>query len=773
MPYTINKFDGTPLVVLEDGTVDVSTSLQFVGRSYIGYGEIHNENFLFLMENFAGRFPPSRPIIGQTWFDKGDVESPTNLLKVFDGEGWKVVGSAILSETAPIDPPTGYLWIDASSNTLNAWNGESWVFIGPETVPNFGTTRARSTKLRDTSNVEHAVIMLTVNGSILAIASSSEFLIKPEDRPVGFTNLIKGLNFSITTKIQGDLQGTADRAKRLETPILINQTLFDGSTNVIVRSPTIGSLIPGDYVVGSNFEGSNETIWSVDATSANIIGKVVARNSEGGFSAGTITARLVGDVLGNVVSTSGTSSFNIIEVNRVIGTQFTGNSGTATKLQVPRTINGVLFDGTSNITVTADAATLTGSDLNTNILNSNLQTVGVLSSLSVDSPGITLGPNNGFKILISDSRPAIETKVSMDLDVNLGPSLTFATSQVSLAAGGPNEPSILSNNLINLGGPSRKFNNVYANDFYGNLIGNISGNSETVTNGVYVVGDQNINGVKTFIGSLKTTSDFLVNKPNAWTSLQSSSTGNPGTNKSAGISIGESGYKGNAAIHITYSGDGYGNIGMGTVNSVTSVPEHRSIRLNYLNKDVEFFGNISMAGSISSGSITSSGTISAPAFSGPIAGNSSSSTKLATARKINGVLFDGTSDITIEAIDPSKAPLTSAALQGSPTSSTPPKTDNSTRIATTSYVKTVVDEAIASIPPPPEPEPPPYWAGTTTFANVVATYVNYPIGTKVAYWEERIYYRSANSNGGNVQIDDRYRRVIRKNSSSSWGDVGG
>jgi len=773
MSYIINKFDGTPLVVLTDGTVDVSTSLQFVGRSYVGYGEIHNENFLFLMENFAGRFPPPRPVIGQTWFDKSGTESPTNLLKVFDGENWKVIGSAILSENPPSDPPVGYLWLDSNNKTLNAWDGNSWVFIGPETVPNFGTTRARSTKLRDTSNVDHAVIMLTVNGSVIAISSSTEFLIKPEDRPAGFTNLIKGLNFSLTSKIQGDLQGTADRAKKLETPILVNQTLFDGSSNIVIRSPTIGSLIPGDYVSGLNFDGFNETIWSVDATSANVIGKVVARNSEGGFSAGTITARLVGDVLGNVVSTSGISSFNIVEANRVVATQFTGNSATATKFQVPRNINGILFDGTKDITVTASAGTLTGASLNENIVNSNLQTVGLLSSLNVDSPGITLGSNNNFKLLISESRPAIKTTVSLDLDVNLGPSLTFATSQISLAAGGPNQPSILSNNLVNLGGPTRKYNNVYANEFYGNLVGNISGNASTVENGVYTVGDQTISGTKTFIGSLRTTSDFLVNKPNAWAALQSLSTGNPGTNKSAGLSIGESGYKGSAAIHITYSGDGYGNIGMGTVSSATSLPEHTAIRLNYLNKNVEFFGNIISSGTITSGSITSSGTISAPTFSGPIAGNSSSSTRLAVARKINGVLFDGTSDITIQAIDPTKAPLTSPQLQGSPTSSTPPKTDNSTRIATTSYVKTVVNEAIASIPAPPQPEPAPLWAGTTTFANVVATYVNYPVGTKVAYWEERIYYRPANSNGGNVQIDDRYRRVIRKNSSSSWGDVGG
>ena len=54
MAYTINKYSGATLVVVQDGTVDVTTDLTFVGKNYAGYGEIQNENFLFLLENFSG-----------------------------------------------------------------------------------------------------------------------------------------------------------------------------------------------------------------------------------------------------------------------------------------------------------------------------------------------------------------------------------------------------------------------------------------------------------------------------------------------------------------------------------------------------------------------------------------------------------------------------------------------------------------------------------------------------------------------------------------------
>jgi hypothetical protein len=49
MPYIINKYSGSELVVLQDGTLDTSTSIGLLGRNYVGYGEVQNENFLFLL----------------------------------------------------------------------------------------------------------------------------------------------------------------------------------------------------------------------------------------------------------------------------------------------------------------------------------------------------------------------------------------------------------------------------------------------------------------------------------------------------------------------------------------------------------------------------------------------------------------------------------------------------------------------------------------------------------------------------------------------------
>ena len=67
-----------------------------------------------------------------------------------------------------------------------------------------------------------------------------------------------------------------------------------------------------------------------------------------------------------------------------VATSCTGNSATATALATARAINGVNFDGTAAITVTAAAGTLTGNTLNSSVTASSLTSLGDLSGLTVD-----------------------------------------------------------------------------------------------------------------------------------------------------------------------------------------------------------------------------------------------------------------------------------------------------------------------------------------------------------------------------------------------------
>ncbi len=58
----------------------------------------------------------------------------------------------------------------------------------------------------------------------------------------------------------------------------------------------------------------------------------------------------------------------------------TGNADTATALETARNINGTSFDGTANITVTAAAGTLTGTELNSSVVTSSLTALGTIAT---------------------------------------------------------------------------------------------------------------------------------------------------------------------------------------------------------------------------------------------------------------------------------------------------------------------------------------------------------------------------------------------------------
>jgi hypothetical protein len=100
---------------------------------------------------------------------------------------------------------------------------------------------------------------------------------------------------------------------------IAQESLTKGSYLNMINTTTSGSL--------SVFNGNLPATISVDATTTNTASKVVARDGSGNFAAGTITANLTGNV--------------------------SGNAGSATQLQTARNINGVLFDGTSDITLPA------------------------------------------------------------------------------------------------------------------------------------------------------------------------------------------------------------------------------------------------------------------------------------------------------------------------------------------------------------------------------------------------------------------------------------
>lgn len=657
MPYVINKTNGQPLLTLDDGVLDTSTSLSLMGRNFVGYGELQNENFVHLLENFSGINPPSRPITGQVWFN-----SQNNVLHVYDGSKWIVIGSAPLSETPPVDPSIGSLWFKIPVGTLHVYNGSEWILVGPEAAEGFGPTAAKSTVILDIFGNPQPVILFNVDGTVLAIASSRTFSIGLDNEIPGFSELAPGINLSTNVVITGTLQGKSSSADKLETIRNINGIGFNGESDITIKASTQNKLTRGSYLTGSDFDGSENSVWSVDATPDNTIGKVVARDSSGSFSAGTVTANLfVGNVNGNVIAESGTSNFNIVTANQFIGANLTGNARTATRLATSRTINGVSFDGTENITVTADASTLTGNVLNSSVTASNLTQLGTLTNLNVDDNGIFVGAGGQLRISSSGSTTSIknnsnngtlEISITDSSVLNNTAKLSFISSSQSLLQSGDNLPALIPSSEINLGHPSYNFEKIYAST----VIANLQGNSNTAT---LASSSSNLEGgVAGSIPYQASSSDTSFLAPGvAGQVLRSGGPGSPPTWGSVSFSTLQ---RGNYLTGSNY--DGF----ISTIWSVDASTGNIGDKI--VARD--------SSGNFSAGTITAS-----------LNGNASTATRLQTGRTINGIYFDGTANINIpltSGTDPSKVSKSGDSMTGYLTLVGAPVSSN--HAATKSYV---------------------------------------------------------------------------------------
>ena len=138
MAYEVNKANGEVLANLIDGEIDsTSTSLNLLGKNYLGYGELIAENFVHLLEHFANNVEPISPVVGQQWFN---TESKRMGVSV-DGENWKTIAYLAAQGTTPTPGVTrrGDFWYDTTNNaiklytgdtTLPGTNSDGWMNIG-------------------------------------------------------------------------------------------------------------------------------------------------------------------------------------------------------------------------------------------------------------------------------------------------------------------------------------------------------------------------------------------------------------------------------------------------------------------------------------------------------------------------------------------------------------------------------------------------------------------------------------------------------------------
>jgi hypothetical protein len=287
MAYIVNKFDGTLIATVEDGTIDSTTNLRFIGKNYAGYGEIQNENFLHLLENFASGSQPTRPISGQIWFDTSNSK-----LKFYDGTKFRTTGGAEVATSAPAGLTTGDFWWDSANSQLYAWDGTSFILVGPQGVGST-VTQFVSRQIKDNLDGNQVIIEGKVNNTTVMLFSSTAFTIgttDPSNTITGFDVVKKGITLVNTqsttngvTSTDHRFWGTASNSDRLGG-FLASDFIRAGSSafSSIVRFGDVGFTVGDSNDLKVNIENGS------DASIANEIGDKISLKVNNGGSVNEI-----------------------------------------------------------------------------------------------------------------------------------------------------------------------------------------------------------------------------------------------------------------------------------------------------------------------------------------------------------------------------------------------------------------------------------------------------------------------------------------------------
>jgi len=382
MAYQVDKFNGAFFVSVEDGTIDTTSDLRFVGKNYAGYGEVQNENFLHLLENFANTTAPPKVIAGQIWFD-----SSAKKLKFYDGVRFKSAGGSEVSTTAPSGLSIGDFWWDSAAKQLYAWAGTEFALIGPEASPDLGSSIVSAAVVKgtvDTAVGPHTILKVIADDKTVGIFSKAAFTLDNAQNPIDdFTVIKKGLTLAKSqTGVSTDdyiMWGTANNANRLggfpaDQYLKEGENSFTGEVQFFDPGFTVGDgndfrlrVEGGDEVIVENRLGNPITfrITVVETTDERDIAIIsstgILPGTDNAFTIGqsgarysnvfatTHTGNLVGNVTGN---STGIHTGNLLAADATVMVN-------ATTKQIG--FAGANIVGTLTGSVTGSSATATSS----------------------------------------------------------------------------------------------------------------------------------------------------------------------------------------------------------------------------------------------------------------------------------------------------------------------------------------------------------------------------------------------------------------------------
>jgi len=423
MSYIINNTRGQIVAVVGDGTVNTTaTDLALVGRAVTNYGDYQNENYVYLLENFANSTAPTQPILGQLWYD-----SSNDLISAYSTANvWVSLASQDYVQLQKVSPafsgtptaPTAAVSTNSVQLATTAFvqnNKVSPVFTGTPVAPT-AAALTNTTQLATTAFVQGEKISPAFSGTPTAptaVAGTNTVQIAT----TAFVSNSPAFNGVPTAPTAA--YGT--NTTQLATTAFVQNEKVSTSFSGIPTVPTAANGVSTTQIASTEFVINNiNTLGTMSTQNANLV---------------AITGGAISGIVPLALTDGGTGANNpaVARTNLQLGDLATQNVGNVF-------IVGGQITGITDLTIAdggTGASTASQARINLGLATGATTAVGTMSTQNANAVAITGGTVSGITPLaVADGGTGAATAATARTNLFVPPNSRTITGVSGLTGGG-------------------------------------------------------------------------------------------------------------------------------------------------------------------------------------------------------------------------------------------------------------------------------------------------------------------------------------------------